>query len=195
MNTNQFDNFKIVIIYLLDILLSTCIFIVLFHTSILNGINVFFYRGGIFLILASLLASTIMWVARYINKKLFSVRDIITVFFIFLGFTSSWFVLVPVTVERSISVYMLSYMAENSDHGITSEDFGNVFYDNYIVANGAFEKRFSEQLASHNIDYSSDGYGYEITENGRNVVKMFRICAYLFNTEEWLVYPNEYAPK
>ena len=36
---------------------------------------------------------------------------------------------------------------------------------------------------------------YEITENGRNVVKMFRICAYLFNTEEWLVYPNEYAPK
>ena len=104
MSINQFDNFKIVIMYLLDILLSTCIFIVLFHTSILNGINVFFYRGCVFLILASLLASMIMWVARYINKKLFSVRDIITAFFIFLGFTSSWFVLVPVTVERSISV-------------------------------------------------------------------------------------------
>jgi len=54
------------------------------------------------------------------------------VFFLFAGFALGWFTLLPVTVERSVSVFMLSYMDQNSETGITAGEFGEIFYQKYI---------------------------------------------------------------
>ena len=45
-------------------------------------------------------------------------------FVIFCCVNTVLFVLVPVTVERSVSVFMLSYMEENSDQTFTQESVG-----------------------------------------------------------------------
>ena len=38
-----------------------------------------------------------------------------------------------------------------------------------------------------------DDGGYVITDSVRKIVNLFRLCANLFDTEKWLVYPNDYT--
>ena len=174
------------------VLVSTVLFVVLFHTPLFRNVDVFCYRGVILLMIATLFSALLAWAGVRAFKKLeMDVKDVIAVFCIFFGITLGWFILIPVTVERSISVYMLSYMDENDSYEITSEEFGNIFYDSYIEDFGAFEKRFAEQEISGNIEAKNNGY--VITDSGRFIVNLFRICAKLFDTDKWLVYPNEYT--
>lgn len=181
------------ITYGVIIALTSIIFVILFHTPLFKSINVFFYRGILLLFISSFIAVGFMLAAKKMLQKMqFDAKDCVVIFCLFFGITLGWFVLIPVTVERSISVYMLSYMDQNDTTGITSDDFADVFYENYITNYGAFEKRFDEQITSGNIDEYSDGNGYVITDNGRFIVKLFRLCADLFDTEKWLVYPNDY---
>lgn len=183
---------KTIIFYGLDVLVSTVLFVLLFHTPLFRNVDVFCYRGVILLIIAALFSGCLAWGGVCVFKKLeMDVKDVIAVFCIFSGITLGWFILIPVTVERSISVYMLSYMDENDSSEITSEEFGNIFYDSYIEDFGAFEKRFAEQEISGNIEAKNNGY--VITDSGRFIVNLFRICANAFDTDKWLVYPNEYA--
>ncbi|MDN0033674.1 hypothetical protein QVN85_12260 [Oscillibacter valericigenes] len=175
------------------ILLATVIFIALFHTPLFRSIGVFFYRGCILLVISSVIAAALTVMASKLFRKLeMDAKDAMVVFFLFSGFTLGWYTLIPVTVERSISVFMLSYMDQNDTQGISSDEFGDVFYGTYIQDFGAFDKRFREQVISGNIEDADDG-GYVITDSGRTVVNLFRTCANLFDTEKWLVYPNDYT--
>lgn len=194
---NKMNNTKKLIlttvVYALVMIISTLFFILLFHTPILKKLNVFFYRGCFFLVLSSIFAVVCILICKKVFSKLeLEIKDAFVIFFLFFGFTLGWFVLIPVTVERSISVYMLSYMDQNDKQGITSDEFGDIFYQNYITDYGAFDKRFDEQITSGNIEKLKDGDGYVITDSGRNIVGLFRICANLFDTDKWLVYPNDY---
>lgn len=180
------------VFYGADVVLSTVIFVILFHTPLLKNIGVFFYRGCFLLLISGILSVVICCIGRRLFQRLeLDVKDSVCVFFIFTGITLGWFILIPVTVERSISVYMLSYMDENDKEGITSEEFGNIFFEKYIMDYGAFDKRFMEQIESGNIE--QDGKkGYVITDSGRMIVSLFRLCANVFDTDKWLVYPNEF---
>lgn len=182
-----------VLAYIVIIMLGTVIFVALFHTPLLRGLNVFFYRGCIFLMISAILSAGLTLIAAKVFKKLqLEIKDAVVVFFLFAGFTLGWFTLLPVTVERSVSVFMLSYMDQNSETGITAGEFGEIFYQKYIEDFGAFDKRFAEQELSGNMAVLEDGSGYVITKNGRFIVALFRFCANLFDTEKWLVYPNDY---
>lgn len=181
-----------IVFYGADIALSTIVFVMLFHTPLLKNIGVFFYRGCFLLLISGMVAVLICGISKRIFKKLeLDGKDFVCVFLIFTGITLGWFVLLPVTVERSISVYMLSYMDENDKQEITSEEFGDIFYNKYIMDYGAFDKRFAEQIASGNIEETENG-GYVITDSGRMTVSLFRLCACIFDTDKWLVYPNNY---
>lgn len=172
---------------------STVFFISLFHTPLLKDLKVLFYRGCVFLVLSALVSACLTFLAARVWKSLhMGIKDMLVVCALFGGLTLGWFTLLPVTVERSISVYMLSYMDQNDTEGLTAEKFGDIFYQKYIQDYGAFRKRFEEQKLSGNIVEAEDGSGYKITKNGRFIIKLFRLCANLFNTEKWLVYPNQY---
>lgn len=182
--------FCTVIFYGADILLSTIVFVALFHTPLLKQIGVFFYRGCFLLLAAGAVSVMISGIGKRMFRKLaLDGKDSACIFFIFTGITLGWFILIPVTVERSISVYMLSYMDENDRQEITAGQFGDIFYEQYIMDYGAFDKRFEEQIVSGNIKETANG-GYVITDSGRRIVSLFRLCAGLFDTERWLVYPK-----
>lgn len=183
---------KTIIFYGVDVIVSTVLFVALFHTPLFRNVDVFCYRGVILLLIAALFSAVFAWAGMRGLKQLeMDGKDIFAIFCIFSGITLGWFILIPVTVERSISVYMLSYMDQNDRYEITSEEFGNIFYDSYIEDFKAFEKRFAEQEISGNIEAKNNGY--VITDSGRFIVNLFRICADLFDTDRWLVYPNEYT--
>lgn len=181
------------LVYIVIFIICTGIFILLFYTGLLEKLGVLFYRGCIFIIISGLVSIILTVLSMKLFQKLeMNIKDILAVFCIFCCVTLAWFTLIPVTVERSISVFMLSYMDQNDKKGITSEEFGDIFYEKYISDFGAFDKRFKEQILSGNIKPSADGTGYAITDGGRFFVNLFRLFAKIFNTEQWLVYPNDY---
>ena len=164
-------------------------FIGLFHTGFLKNMEVLMYRGMVFIIATGLIAAVVMGVIRKFWGFI-TVRDIIMMFVIFCCVNTVIFTLVPVTVERSVSVFMLSYMDENSDQTFTQQSVGEVFTSKYVEEYGAFEKRFNEQVVTGTIEENGDGT-YSITDRGRFIVKMFRTIAEWFDTDRRLVYPNE----
>ena len=164
-------------------------FIGLFHTGLLKGMEVLMYRGIVFIIITGIIAAVVMGIVRKFWKFV-TIRDIIMMFCIFCCVNTVLFTLIPVTVERSVSVFMLSYMEENSDQTFTQESVGEVFTEKYVEEYGAFEKRFNEQLVTGTIEENPDGT-YSITEKGKFIVKMFRTIAEWFDTDRRLVYPNE----
>ena len=184
------DILKLIGIYALIYLAYTVLFILLFHTGLLKSMQVLMYRGLAFIIITGILSAVTMGVFRKFWKKI-EVRDIILMFFLFCCVNTVLFTMIPVTVERSVSVFMLSYMDENSDHTFTQQEIEEIFKEKYVVEYGAFEKRFEEQLVTGSIEQNEDGT-YSITERGETIVKLFRTVAEWFDTDRRLVYPNEY---
>lgn len=176
-------------IYAIIYLVCSAMFIGLFHTEILKNMEVLMYRGIAFIVITGIVAAIVMGIVRKFWGFI-TVRDIIMMFVIFCCVNTTLFVLVPVTVERSVSVFMLSYMEENSDQTFTQDSVGEVFTSKYVNDYGAFEKRFNEQVETGTIKQNPDG-SYSITESGKFVVKAFRMVADWFGTDKRLVYPNE----
>ncbi len=176
-------------IYAIIYLVCSAMFIGLFHTEILKNMEVLMYRGIAFIVITGIVAAIVMGIVRKFWGFI-TVRDIIMMFVIFCCVNTTLFVLVPVTVERSVSVFMLSYMEENSDQTFTQDSVGEVFTSKYVNDYGAFEKRFNEQVETGTIKQNPDG-SYSITESGKFVVKAFRTVADWFGTDKRLVYPNE----
>lgn len=183
------DVFGLIGIYILIYVVCSVMFVGLFHTGLLKNMEVLMYRGIVFIVITGVIAAIVMGVIRKFWGFI-TVRDIIMVFVIFCCVNTVLFTLIPVTVERSVSVFMLSYMEENSDQTFTQDSVGEVFTEKYVTDYGAFEKRFVEQVATGTIEENADG-SYSITERGKFIVKMFRTVAEWFDTDRRLVYPNE----
>lgn len=182
---------RLLLVYAGLYLIGTVMFIGLFHTKLCKNIDVLMYRGILFLVISSVAVTLGMWGFKHFGRMHFiSVRDIILLFCMFCCANFTLFTLIPVTVERSISVFMLSYMEENDSLGWTQEEVEDVFVSKYIKDYGAFEKRFHEQLETGSIVEGEDGK-YRITGRGKRIVHLFRIVANIFHTDQRLVYPNE----
>ena len=180
---------KLIGIYILIYLCCSAAFVGLVHTGLFEGLGVLMYRGALFIIITGTVSAVIMGVIRHFWKFV-SVRDIIMMFVIFCCVNMVLFTLIPVTVERSVSVFMLSYMDENSDQTFTQDSVGDIFTSKYVSDYGAFDKRFDEQIVTGTLDENADG-SYSINDRGRFIVRMFRTVAKWFNTDQRLVYPNE----
>ena len=188
--TSAGDVIKLILIYAVIYVVCSLMFVALFHTGLLKGMNVLMYRGIAFIILTGTVSAIVMGVVRKFWKFV-TIRDIIMMFVIFCCVNTVIFTLVPVTVERSVSVFMLSYMDENSDKTFTQDSVGEIFTSKYVNDYGAFEKRFNEQVVTGTIKQNEDGT-YSITDRGRFIVSIFRNLAEWFDTDRRLVYPNKY---
>lgn len=179
---------KIMGIYAVIYLVCSVIFVGLFHTPILKGLEVLMYRGIVFILMSGVLAATAMFLCKKKWQELFDFKDVILMFLGFCCVNMVLFTLIPVTVERSVSVFTLSYMAENPKV-YTVEEMEDIFNEKYVQEFEAFDKRFKEQIVSGNVDETEEGY--IINDRGKATVKFFRVIGSLFNTDERLVYPNE----
>lgn len=178
-------------VYVLIYIVCTLIFIGLFHTRLLSGLDVLMYKGTAFIILTGIIAGIIMFlIMKFIKFLKLCGKDVLLMFFLYCCINMVLFTLIPVTVERSVSVFMLSYMYENEDKAFTEEEMSDIFKDIYVDDFGAFDKRFHEQIVSGNIEEKENGY--VLTGSGRNVVKIFRLVSKWFCTDQRIVYPDSY---
>ena len=120
-----------------------------------------------------------MFYYKKISNSFFTLRDIILALVLFFCVNLTFFTHLPVTAERSISVFLLEYFNKNSDRYLTKEEITKIFIDKYLYENKAMEKRLHEQIFSGNIN--QDGEKYKISKQGQNLMKFYRIINIIFN--------------
>jgi hypothetical protein len=163
------------------------IFALLFSTPVLVSLPLF-YRGLIFIIAVLVVQIAALVSVRERFRDFFTYRDIVIAALLFSFVSTTIFMFLPVTLDRSYSVYMLGYMAEHPDESFTTAQMNEIFIDGYVNKNQAMQRRFDEQVLSKNVAPSGDGY--KITSRGLLLVRIFEIVADIFSVDKRFVDPR-----
>ena len=168
---------------------SFFLLVLLIRLPIFSGMHVLMYRGIVLIVISGIIASVLMVLFKKLKGITWlSAKDVVLVFILCCSINMVFFTLIPVTVERSVSVFMLSYMDTFDERTYTEDEISEIFVDKYVTEYGAFEKRFDEQLTTGTIEKNADG-SYNITSKGRLIVKLFRLISDVFETDKRLVDP------
>ncbi len=89
------------------------------------------------------------------------------------------FVLAPVTVDRSISVFMLSRFDTHSP--MTEQQARDAFVSTYVDDWAQIGRRLHEQEVSGNLRQTPQGW--EITPQGRAFMRTARVVSRLFDAD------------
>ena len=150
---------------------TTVLFITLLQFDFLKFTNIYFFDGIYLLIISSLFNYYLLR-----KKAVNTLMIIVMVFSMNFGF----FVLFPVSYERSVSVSLLNNLTqEEVDTVITKDELRNEIKK--ITNNDTFlDKRIEEQLYTGYIE-KVDG-GYKLTSRIKNFVLLQNFISILFNT-------------
>lgn len=184
------DLIKLLLIYIILFLVGTLWYTLSFHTFLFKFIDVLFYRGIVLIIFWGIVITILMLIIKKkIYKTLITIRDIILLFVIFCSMHLVFFTHLPVTAERSISVFMLGYMADNPNEIYSEDDIKEYFIDKYVNEYQAFSKRFHEQVVTGTIKKVGDGY--QITNKGKMLMGMYDIIADMYNIDKKLIHSGK----
>ena len=179
---------KYLLFYAGVVLIGTVIFAISFRLPIFKGMSVYVYRALMLLaVVATVMLGVILLIKKHLTLIKIDVKDILLSLCLLVSFLSIFTVIIMSSLDRSISVFILSDMASNPDVVFTRDDVEDRFLDIYVGEYGAMEQRFEEQIVSGNIEKSGDGY--KITKNGEFLVLFFRILAKIFPVDEKCIYP------
>ncbi|MES2137856.1 MAG: hypothetical protein V4502_12455 [Pseudomonadota bacterium] len=166
------------------------IYVGLFAIGAAAGVKILFYRG----VILGLVAAAIVFVAFAL---LFRGRDpslVIASAAVSFSLNVCFLVLLPVTVDRSVTVYLLSTIDRQDDRGINPAALEQAFIKGYVVDMHAIGRRIDEQRRSGNISVGSDGK-VRLTDQGRRFMRFSRMVARLFGTDPRFVRgPDEREP-
>ncbi len=155
-----------------------------FRVGLLDRLDILFYRGLALIGLCALVTFAILaWGAhrlRDIGLRDLGARDAFAATVLSLSLNLSFLVVVPVTVDRSISIFMLGQMAARADEAFTPEAMSALFVARYVTQGRQIERRLHEQTVSGNV--APAGAGYRITPHGLAVVATARVMAWLFDS-------------
>lgn len=168
------------------------IYVLLFWLGAGSGIAILFYRGVALAILVSLIVGAVAtWLARKLDDKSLPIAAAALTF----SFNICFLVLLPVTVDRSVTVYLLSTIERQQQAGTDASALQRSFIDDYVVNMGAINRRIVEQQASGNISVSRSGK-IRLTAQGQRFMDLSRVVARLFGTDPRFVgAPIQMAPR
>lgn len=165
--------------YLLAAVLPGIVFFfILFALGTLQAaVSVLFYRG--------LLLALIAMALQLVLVSLFPAlrRDpalILAALALSLAANVIVLVVVPVTLDRSVSVFLLGQLAKNPD-GLAEEALEERLIEDYVIGFGAVERRMDEQTASGNVEIV-DGK-YRLTAQGRRFIAISTPLAKAFGAD------------
>lgn len=157
--------------------IHTLVLLSLFHTGIVGNLA-FFYRGLIYIVCIGLLQVVLLLVLR--KRVPISNTAIFSLTCVFVSIHIVFFTLVPVTLDRSVSVFLLQRMQANgSVH--TKKQLEDVLIDGFIMKSDAVGKRIIEQEQTGSI--RPENGGWRITPRGEWIVNLYRIVGALFGIQ------------
>ena len=169
-------------------------FVLLFQTDLWSGVTILFYRGLILLGVAFLMTLGATAILAGLGRSWgLRRRDALGACMLSLALNLSVFVVLPVTVDRSISVFLLGQMAAHPDERFSAERARAMFDAVYLGEFRQIERRLAEQSASGNIAPAGDSY--VITPQGRAFIRFSGFVARLFRTDPRMVAGSSPAPQ
>jgi len=176
-------------LYAFGIFTGFVTFAALFKAGLLKGIGALFFRGLVlagvsFVILFALLAALIKRLGRLgLNR-----RDAFCAAVLSLSFNICFLVVAPVTVDRSVSIFMLGEMAANPEQNYSKEAMSRRFVEVYIGDYHQIDRRLREQTEIGNVEET--GGHYRISRRGRDFIAISKFVAWLFDADPRLVSPK-----
>lgn len=170
---------KCIIIYLLVCFSFFLLFVCLFKTTIFSDQPVLFYRGLSFLIIQ--VVFYLLSGLYFTKKEVVFAQTYFSSVALATSLTLTYFVLVPVTSDRSISVFLLKTLSTSSldcRQGINRDSLDRVFLQNYVRENHAITRRINEQLFTGSIRTSNKCI--QLTKKGALLVRFFDLNTMLF---------------
>lgn len=186
----KLDLLKLLLIYIGMFAIGTVAYILSFRTFLLGNISIFFYRGIALILLWGVIVALIMTAIKLLRfKKLITIRDILLLLCAFCCINIVIFTHLPTTADRSITVFMLGYIAGDESVSYTKQELETVFGDKYIEEYDAFGKRLQEQVVTGTIEKTADGR-YRITEKGKTLIAIYDKITDWFQIDKKLVNPD-----
>lgn len=147
--------------------------------------EILFYKGMLIICLATGLTWMLMY--RILGRALIGhINAIASMAF---ALIAVFFVLIPVSLDRSVSVFLLGYMNTEHLETYSKNDLSNAFDEIYMNKYGAIDRRVNEQLASGNIMEISQGQ-YAITPQGKKFIKTSIWIADIFGVDKKFLEPS-----
>lgn len=177
--------------YIASFIYGTGILLIIINSHFLDFINVFFYKmivGLLITCVVFLLSIKILTVNKKLKIEL-SYKDILISFLILFFLHFSFISLVIVSLDRSISVLLLSEMADQKNRIFEKKDLEKVYVDIYVKEYDPINRRINEQLSSGNFE--EIGSGYRITNRGLGLVKVFRFLSEIYPVNKQFLYPSK----
>ena len=171
---------KIFLIYLSVAVFFSVFYFLSFRLPLFTSQKVLFYRGVMLLALTSCI--TLIGIGTYIYKYRKHVESLIAALIICIAVHLSFFIVFPVTFERSVTMFILSALHDGSSpmcSGLTKSDIQRELIDTYIMKRDAVEKRIKEQSAINMINRKSECV--TLTQKGVNFLKFAGYVGKLYN--------------
>jgi hypothetical protein len=160
-------------------LFGFAIFVLLFWAGAGSSITILFYRGVLLAFVAAVVTGIVAaWLARHSDDRSLAVAGAS----VSLAFNICFLVLLPVTIDRSISVYLLSTIERQQD-GVAPQALQSAFVDDYVVKMDAVDRRIDEQRRSGNLVVTPDGK-VQLTDQGRRFIAFSRVVGRLFGADQ-----------
>jgi len=160
--------------------------VVLSWIGFLDQISILFYRGLVLIAVGEVFCFAVLLLARRI-WPIWHVRDAVSACAFAGGIAVCLLIVLPVTIDRSISVFMLTQMAAQPDHAFTPSELRSLFVDIYVERYEQIERRLEEQKVSRNVAQTRNGF--RITPQGLSFVRFARALSIVFQTDRRFVTP------
>jgi hypothetical protein len=152
----------------------------------LDRISILFYRGLVLIAVGEVFCFAVLLMARW-QWPVWKVRDAVSACAFAGGIAVCLLIVLPVTIDRSISVFMLAQMAAQPDRAFTPSELRTLFVDVYVGRYGQIERRLEEQDVSRNVAQTANGF--RITPQGLAFVRFARLLSIVFQTDRRFVTP------
>lgn len=168
-------------IYIAVFILFTAVYVGLFYSSVFNFQHVLFYRGLLYLFLTCLCVLAVILLCS-IQLKYRYLESMIAALVLAASIHLNFFVIFPVTFERSISMYLLTTLEKNGTTacgGLTKEQMREGLITTFIGEKDALQKRITEQSIINMIAEKNNCY--TVTEQARRFLLFSTFIKSLYN--------------
>jgi hypothetical protein len=154
--------------------------IALFWIGFLDQISILFYRGLALIAIGALICFVVLLLASR-KWPVWKSRDAVSACAFACGIAVCFLIVLPVTIDRSVSVFILTRMAALPDRAFTPAEMRGIFTDVYLGRYQQIERRLEEQEISGNVE--RDAAGFRITPQGLAFVRLARFLSRVFQTD------------
>lgn len=164
-----------------SIAVGLAVYVALFLTPLFAGQTILFYRG---IELAFVAGACLAAASATVMRRFWRSLDwtlILAATCMSLAFNLCFLTVIPVTLDRSISVFLLARMEAAGPRGLSTAEARKLFVNDYVVGMDQIGRRYDEQLKSGNIELR-DGRAV-VSPQGARFLSFARMVSQTMHTD------------